>query len=242
MHPLSQSIENHSIFMDYNTGRPKLVFREYGRHIQKLVDKAVEIEDDELRNKVTKTIIDMMGIINPHLKNVEDYKHKLWDHIFMISDFKLKVDSPYPIPSAETLKAEPLDLPYPKGKLKYKHYGKNVETMIAKAVDMEDAEKKHEYALCIANYMKMVYLNWNSEDVTDDHIKSDLKVLSNDKLDLGDDALNVMKAPSRQRSNTKKRTGGRNQKGGGRRHSKNSSRNSRGRSGGRSGGRRNYSR
>jgi len=223
--------------MDYNTGREKLIFREYGRHIQKLVKRAVDIEDDELRNKVTKTIIDMMGIINPHLKNIEDYKHKLWDHIFAISDFKLVAESPYPIPTEETLRKVPEKLPYPKSKLKFKHYGKNVETMISKAVDMEDEAKQKEYALCIANYMKMVYLNWNSEDVTDDHIKADLKSLSKGQLDLGEEALNVMKAPSRnKRPMNKKKGGGRNQKG--RRKGGGPSRHSRGRSN----GRRNYSR
>lgn len=230
--------------MDYNTSRPKLLFREYGRNIQKLIDKAVLVEDDELRNSVVKTIIDMMGVINPHLKNVDDYKHKLWDHIFAMSEFKLKAESPYPIPTEESLRKKHDKIPYPKSTLKFKHYGKNVETMIAKAVSMEDVEKKQEFARIIANYMKMVYVNWNSEDVTDEHIKSDLKVLSQGELVLGEESsLTHMKRPTRPRG--KQKTGGRNSKGRrGARNSggRNSRRNSGGRSGGRNSGRRNYSR
>jgi len=228
--------------MDYNTSRPKLLFREYGRNIQKLVDKAILVEDDKLRNSVVKTIIDMMGVINPHLKNVDDYKHKLWDHIFAMSEFKLVAESPYPIPTEESLAKKHDKIPYPKSTLRFKHYGKNVETMIAKASSMEDDAKKQEFARVIANYMKMVYVNWNSEDVTDEHIKSDLKVLSQGALVLGEESsLTHLKRPTRPRG--KQKTGGRNQKGrrGGTRNS--GGRNSRGRKGGgRSGGRRNYSR
>lgn len=224
--------------MDYNTGRTKLIFREYGRHIQTLINRAVEVEDDELRNKVVKTIIDMMGVINPHLKNVDDYKHKLWDHIFAISDFKLVADSPYPLPTKESLAEIPERIPYPKVKLKYKHYGKNVETMVAKAVEMEDKEKQAEYALCIANYMKLVYVNWNSEDVNDSHIKSDLNVLSKGALDISDETLRHVARPAKTKSSTKRHTGGRNSKGARRNNNGKNSNRGRGKS---SGGRR-YSR
>ena len=117
------------IHMEYNTTRNQLVMREYGRHIQKMIDHLLTIEDRERRQRNAHAVIELMGFLNPHLKNVEDFRHKLWDHLFLISDFKLDVDSPYPIPTAETLKAKPAPLPYPKRYPKYSHLGVNLETV-----------------------------------------------------------------------------------------------------------------
>ena len=97
--------------MEYNTTRNHLTMREYGRHIQKMVEYVLTIEDREKRQKNANSLIELMGFLNPHLKNVEDFRHKLWDHLFLISDFKLDVDSPYPIPTRETLRAKPDPIP-----------------------------------------------------------------------------------------------------------------------------------
>ena len=122
--------------MEYNTTRNYLVMREYGRHIQKIVDYLLTIEDKEKRQRNAMSLIELMGFLNPHLKNVEDFRHKLWDHLFLISDFKLDVESPYPIPTRETLKAKPEPLGYPKRYPKFNHLGKNIEVVINKALSI----------------------------------------------------------------------------------------------------------
>ena len=135
--------------LEYNTQREKLIISEYGRHIQKMVDFAVNLEDKEKRQKTSESIVNLMGELNPHLRDVEDFKHKLWDHIFIISDFKLDVDSPYPKPNIEDLFKKPEPLDYPNQKIKYNHYGKIVELMIEEAVKMEDADLKEKLVLFI---------------------------------------------------------------------------------------------
>lgn len=173
---------------NYNSSRNMLQMKEYGRNIQNLVQYASTIEDDALRNQLVADIIDLMGTLNPNLRNVEDYRHKLWDHLFMISDFKLKADSPYPIPTRELLKRHTMVLEYPKENVKFRHYGRYVESMIEKAKGIADPEKKKEFVEIIGNYMKLVYQNWNRENVTDDIIKNDLRFLSGNELSLDDES------------------------------------------------------
>src|SRR3982074_3818455 len=120
--------------MEYNTTRNHMAMREYGRHIQKMIEYLVTIKDPEHRQRNAQSVIELMGFLNPHLKNVEDFRHKLWDHLFYISDFKLEVDSPYTIPKKETYKAKPDPIPYPKRHPKYSHLGKNLELVINKAL------------------------------------------------------------------------------------------------------------
>src|SRR5919206_2036327 len=127
--------------MEYNTSRNNLIIREYGRHIQKMVEHTLTIEDPERRQRNAQAVIELMGVLNPHLKNVEDFRHKLWDHLFLIADFKLEVESPYPIPTREKLKARPNPLPYPKRYPKFSHLGKNLELVINKALNEENDQK-----------------------------------------------------------------------------------------------------
>jgi|GEM_PF-447260 len=188
--------------MEYNTSQTMLIFREYGRNIQKLVEYAVEVEDDEKRNAIVNYIIGLMGQMNPHLKNVEQFRHKLWDHIFMISQFKLEADNPYP--DFEPIHQEDIPrLPYPKSNLRFKHYGKNVEQLIDKAVAMEDLDKQKEFAKIIGNYMKMVYRNNNSDNVDDETIREDLHFLSEGQLQL-DDSSNLDRLSRSNRNKNKK--------------------------------------
>lgn len=168
--------------MEYNSSRPRLIISEYGRHIQKMIDYAVGIPDREERNKVARAIVGVMGQLNPHLRDVTDFKHKLWDHLFFISNFKLDVDSPYPIPNAETLSQKPKKIPYPSNQIKFKHYGKTVEVMIEKAKNMEDGPHKEAFINTIANFMKMAYMNWNRDTVSDEVIFEHLKMLSGGAL------------------------------------------------------------
>ncbi|MCD8528770.1 MAG: DUF4290 domain-containing protein [Chitinophagales bacterium] len=192
--------------MQYNTQRGHLFLKEYGRHIQHLVEYAVSINDKNKRQQVVEEIIQIMGNLNPQLKNVDDFKHLLWDHLHIMSDFKLDVDSPYPIPTKETVYAKPDKFDYPTKIKKNRHYGKNVMSMIEKAIAMKDEEKKEGYSTCIANYMKMVHNNWNSETVTDETILNDLLLLSGHALTLDKDdvTLNKVKNTKRTHNNNNK--------------------------------------
>jgi len=157
--------------------------KEYGRHVQKMVEYVLTIEDKDKRQQQAQSVIELMGFLNPHLKNVEDFRHKLWDHLFFISNFKLEVDSPYPIPTKETYKLKPDPLPYPKRHPKYAHLGKNLEVVIDKALKEEDPEKKVGFANAIAYYMKLSYSNWHKELVHDDAIRSELNSITGGQLE-----------------------------------------------------------
>ena len=170
--------------IEYNSERPKLIIPEYGRHIQKMVDQAIAKETKEERNKVASSIIAVMGNLNPHLRDVTDFQHKLWDQLFIISDFKLDVDSPYPIPKREELQEHPQSLEYPQNFPKYRFYGNNIKRMIDVAIVWEDGEKKEALVFTIANHMKKCFLNWNKDTVEDDVIFKHLFELSEGKLNL----------------------------------------------------------
>ena len=169
--------------MEYNTIRNHLIMKEYGRHIQKMIEYLLTIEDKEVRQRNAYAVIELMGFLNPHLKNVEDFRHKLWDHLFLISDFKLDVESPYPIPTRETLRARPDPLPYPKRYPKLAHLGKNLEMVIDKALKEENPEKKQGFANAVAYYMKLAYSNWHKENVHDDAIQAELSNITKGELE-----------------------------------------------------------
>jgi len=168
--------------MDYNTQRKKLALPEYGRHIQQMVDYIASVEDREERNRLAKSLVAIMGNLNPHLRDINDFKHKLWDHLFIMSDFKLDIDSPYPIPSVEQYNEKPRRVPYPGNPIKFKHYGRIIEMMIEKAVAMEEGPEKDALKQLIANQMKKANITWNKESVSDDDIFRDMQTLSNGML------------------------------------------------------------
>ncbi len=203
--------------MIYNTSREHLFIREYGRHVQRIIAHAIEIEDREQRNRFANEIIELMGQLNPHLRNVEDFKHKLWDHLFIMSDYKLDVDTPYPKKSQEELERKPVPLPYPKSKIRFKHYGKHVETLVKKAQETTEIEKREGLAHTIGNYMKLVYQNWNKESANDDVIKDDLRLLSDGQLSLDSQAnINLLSRggykPQPVSNNNNRNGGGKNKK------------------------------
>jgi hypothetical protein len=169
--------------MEYNTQRNYLTMKEYGRHIQRMVEYVLTIEDREKRQQQAQVVIELMGTLNPHLKNVEDFRHLLWDHLFFVSDFKLDVDCPYPIPTKETYKVKPDPLPYPKRKPRYSHLGKNLEVVIDKALKEENPEKRVGFANAIAYYMKLAYSNWHKELVHDDGIRAELNIITSGQLE-----------------------------------------------------------
>ena len=168
--------------MEYNTTRNELAMREYGRHIQKMIEHLLSIEDPERRQRNAQAVIELMGFLNPHLKNVEDFRHKLWDHLFLISDFKLEVKSPYPITTKETLKGRPKPLHYTKRYPKFSHLGKNLEVIINKALKEDNPDKRLGFANAIAYYMKLAYNNWHKEIVHDDAIQSELTGITDGQL------------------------------------------------------------
>ena len=168
--------------MEYNTERNHLVIQEYGRNVQKMVEYLLTIEDREKRQRNTEVVIELMGMLNPHLRNVEDFRHKLWDHLFLISDFKLDVSSPYPIPTREVLLRRPDPIPYPKRYPKYRHFGKNLEMIIDKALKEKDEGIRDGLTQYIGNYMKLAYTNWHKEAVHDDMITNELGDLTGGKL------------------------------------------------------------
>lgn len=170
--------------LDYNTDLTPLIISEYGRNIQKMVDFAITVEDKEERNKVARAIIDVMGQLNPHLRDVNDFKHKLWDHLFVISKFKLDVDSPYPKPNPETFTTKPKSVAYPRNNIRFKHYGKVVEDMIQKAIEMPEGDMKDAFVENIANVMKSFYITWNKDNVGDEVILEQLKMLSKGQVKL----------------------------------------------------------
>ncbi|RBQ02973.1 DUF4290 domain-containing protein [Pedobacter miscanthi] len=181
---------------DYNTTRSHLILSEYGRNVQNMVKYICELPTIEERNKYAQAVIDLMGFLQPHLRDVADFKHKLWDHLHIISGYQIDVDSPYPKPLIENAYIKPEPLAYPQQRITYKHYGKTVENLIEKAMREEDAEIKKAMVQSIANFMKMAYVTWNKDNVSDDTIIKDLKYLSGGLLSL-DEGVNLAKVEFR---------------------------------------------
>ena len=193
--------------LEYNSSRNKLVISEYGRHIQKLVEHAMTLKDKQERQKMANGIIDIMGELNPQFRDVADFKHKLWDHIFVISNFELDVDSPYEKPIIEKLFEKPEPLAYPNSKIKYNHYGKVIELLIDEAIKMEDQELKSKLVIAIANQMKKSYVNWNLDTVEDEIILNQLTKLSKGKLSVakGTELSKFTPNPKQQNSHARKK-------------------------------------
>jgi len=169
--------------MDYNTQRGKLVMREYGRNIQRMVEHLKDTDDRDERNRLAKAIIQVMGNVNPHLRDVSDFTHKLWDHLAIISNFELDIDSPYPTPNREDIYQKPERLEYQSvDDIKFKHYGKIIQEMINTAVDFPEGEEKDFLIEVICTQMKKSFVTWNRENVNDEQIFNDLLYLSNNKL------------------------------------------------------------
>ena len=191
--------------MEYNTEREKLAIPEYGRNIQKMIEYATTIEDREKRNKYARIIVTIMAQMNPSLRDQSDFLHKLWDHMFIISDFKLDVDSPFPPPERDIIKRKPDPIKYSDNKISYRHYGKYVEKIIEKITEMDDGPEKDELIRIIANHLKKSYLNWNRDSVNDETIFKHLEQLSGGRLKLTDDQelVSTSELLSRNRSRKK---------------------------------------
>jgi hypothetical protein len=177
--------------MRYNTAEKKLALPEYGRNIQNMVDYCVTIEDREERKHCADTIINIMGNMFPHLRDVNDFKHILWDHLAIMSDFKLDIDYPYEIVKKEDLNTRPPRLPYSNSRIRYRHYGKTLEMMIQKATEFEQGTEKEVLVKLLANQMKKSFLSWNKESVEDSKIFKDLEELSEGRIVLNEEAVKL---------------------------------------------------
>jgi hypothetical protein len=171
---------------DYNTQRKRMALPEYGRNVQKMVDHVKSIEDRDERNRAAKTVIQIMGNLNPHLRDEGDFKHKLWDHLALIADFDLDIDSPYPIPERTKFVEKPNQIPYKQGDIRFLHYGRIIELMIDAAIEIKEGEEKEYLTTLIVNQMKKAYVTWNRSQVADEVIIGDLKILSRGRLKITD--------------------------------------------------------
>ncbi|OEJ98546.1 methionyl-tRNA formyltransferase [Flavivirga aquatica] len=187
--------------LEYNTEREHLIIPEYGRHMQKMISYAKAIETKEERNKIAKAIISVMGNMQPHLRDVPDFQHKLWDQLFIMSNFELDVDSPYEKPTKELLEERPEPLRYPQNFPKYRFYGNNIKTMIDVANTWEEGDLKQALTFTIANHMKKCFLNWNKDTVEDGVIYNHLYELSEGKINLKGSKEDLTDASSLMRSN-----------------------------------------
>jgi len=229
---------------DYNSTRNKLILSEYGRNVQNMVKYIVALPTKEERNRYAQVVIDLMGFLNPHLRDVADFKHKLWDHLHIISDFQIDVDAPYPKPAPDAIHLKPEPLKYPHQRIRYKHYGKTIELMIEKAKSIEEPDRRQHMVQAIANFMKMAYVQWNKDSVADETILADLRAMSAGQLKLEE---NVNLARVEYRANThnnqntsRGRTNNQNNKGRSNNNNpRNNNQNNRGRSNG-GGGTRKY--
>lgn len=189
--------------LEYNTEREPLIIPEYGRHLQKMVQYAKSRPDKEERNNLARAIISVMGNLQPHLRDVPDFQHKLWDQLFIMADFDFDVESPYPIPSREELYARPEPLKYPQNHPKYRFYGNNIKTMIDVANTWEDGDLKEALIYTIANHMKKCFLNWNKDTVEDEVIFEHLGELSGGRINLMETDEDLSDATSLMRTKKK---------------------------------------
>lgn len=192
--------------MKYNTQEKRLPMPEYGRAVQKMVDHAVSIEDCDERQRCANTIVAVMGNMYPQLRDMPDFKHKLWDHLAVMADFKLDIDYPYEVASPETLHTTPQRIEYPKGNIRYRHYGRCVEEMMKKACAMPDGEERDQLLRLIAAQMKKEYILWNKDSVEDEKIVEDIKEYSAGSISLDAEQLNlgVYRAPAQQQNKNQK--------------------------------------
>ncbi len=195
--------------MDYNSNRKKMPLPEYGRNLQNMVDHIQTIEDREERNRAARTVIDIMGNMYPYLRDINDFKHKLWDHLAIMSDFKLDIDYPYEPPRPETFNEPPQRIPYSTGRIKMRHYGKIMQSLVTIANETEDGEEKEVLIKMLANHMKKSYLAWNKDAVDDEKIYEDLAILSKGEIQRNDLGLTETKEilfrsnrPKNQKSNS----------------------------------------
>lgn len=182
---------------NYNYTRRSLYLPEYGRHIHQMVDSLMEIEDRGERTRQAKAVIAVMGNLNPTLRDTEDFKHKLWDHLFIMSDFQLDVDSPYPQPSRQDLTLRPQKLSYPQSRVAFKHYGKYTQNFVRLIAEEHNSPKASAEMSNIARYMRAKSYEYNNEHPNNDSIIRDIRIMAGDNLDMDLSAISTMRSDYR---------------------------------------------
>ena len=172
------------IIGEYNTARPGIKLKEYGRNVQKLVDYIRTVPDKEKRTELAYTLIELIKQLTPSLKDQPENPQRLWDDLYIIADFNLDVNNPYPVPEPEVLFKKPMRVLYPQSEVRYKHYGKNIERLVKEAMKLEDQQEREEAIIYLGKLMKTFYGNWNKETLDDSVIIKDIKLLSGGKLDM----------------------------------------------------------
>ncbi len=200
---------------DYNTLRNKLIMREYGRHVQDMIDYVVSIPDKQKRNEQIQSVVSVMGTLNPQLRELVDFRHKLWDHVQVISDFKINIDSPYPLPTKEAIQAPPQPIPLKKGQIRAACYGRNIQNMLDLIAERPDDQVRKYMIKVIAIYMKQQYLIWNKDSVSEETIFEDIKMLSGGRVVVPEDlhiGSGTTEAPARNNKQKKNKQNTPNQK------------------------------
>ena len=191
--------------MEYNTELSRLIIPEYGRNVQRMVEYLMTIEDKEKRNHQANAVIEVMGNLNPHLRDVPHFKHKLWDHLFIMSNFQLDVDTPYEMPEQEELVKKPEPMAYPQSNIRLRHFGKNILKMIGRATEIEDEAIRNEMVLAICNHMKKSYVSWNNSSVEDSVIVNQFNKMASGKLEAPTDLkLSYVEFNAKKRNNNSK--------------------------------------
>lgn len=183
---------------NYNNTRRRLYLPEYGRHIHQMVDMLMGIEDREERNRQARAVIAVMGNLQPTLRDTADFNHKLWDHLFIMSDFQLDVDSPYPRPTRQDLTVTPSHMPYSEGRIEFKHYGKNVSRILRELCNESDGEARNTAINSIARYMRSKSFEYNQEHPNNEVIIKDIKQMSENGIELDEIALNNLRSDYKQ--------------------------------------------
>lgn len=169
---------------EYNTQRPQIILKEYGRNVQKLVEYIRSVPDKNKRTELAATLIELIKQLTPSLKDQPENPQRLWDDLYIIADFVLDINNPYPVPEREILFKKPMKVDYPQSKVRFKHYGKNIEKLVREAVKKEDPQEREDAIIYLGKLMKTFYGNWNKETLDDSVILNDIKLMSDGKLTL----------------------------------------------------------
>src|SRR5258708_31536237 len=172
------------IIGEYNTSRPGIKLKEYGRNVQKLVDYIRTLPDKEKRTELAYTLIELIKHLTPSLKDQPENPQRLWDDLYIIADFNLDVNNPFPVPEPEVLFKKPMRVAYPQSEVRFKHYGKNLERLVKEAMKLEDEQDREDAIIYLGKLMKTFYGNWNKETLDDSVILKDIKLLSGGKLEI----------------------------------------------------------
>ncbi len=178
-----------TMICEYNTARPAIILKEYGRNVQKLVEYIRSVPDKDKRTELAGTLIDLIRQLTPSLKDQPENPQRLWDDLYIIADFNLDINNPYPVPVPEVLFKKPMKVDYPQSKVKFKHYGKNIEKLVKEALKKEDPAEREEAIIYLGKLMKTFYGSWNKETLDDSVILNDIKNLSDGKLTLNIDKV-----------------------------------------------------